>query len=297
MINYKLKDITHFEFFNQLKLFNNEIEELMKQNDLDLEIFKTKSAALKETIKNFLENNLNIVDQNILNFLEVGKITLADDFLFNYNIKRLPQIEIEIEYLNKYKNQFSNLVDYFSIVESFYNEESTMPESIIDKTEFLLNCINKLFGDNSYSVKTIFDFNRIKYRDNEPIEIAEDLARRKYVTIEDRIRSKDKVKISIKGASYVERKSKQSKKTKRNDELNNKIDSIIDHLKKLGYGQEIIYDEIEELRELDGKLSKKSWGQLLKSKLFDLAIEEVINKDVAKEIYEYLTKESFKFLQ
>jgi hypothetical protein len=297
MINYKLKDITHFEFFNQLKLFNNEIEELMKQNDLDLDIFKTKSAALKETIKNFLENNLNIVDQNILNFLEVGKITLADDFLFNYNIKRLPQIEIEIEYLKKYKNQFSNLVDYFSIVESFFNEESTMPESIIDKTEFLLNCINKLFGDNSYSVKTIFDFNKIKYRDNEPIEIAEDLARRKYVTVEDRIRSKDKVKISIKGASYVERKSKQLKKTKRNDELNNKIDSIIDHLKKLGYGQEIIFDEIEELRELDGKLSKKSWRQLLKSKLFDLAVEEVINKDVAKEIYEYLTKESFKFLQ
>jgi len=297
MTNYKLKDITHFEFFNQLKTFNNELEDLIERKDLDVEIFKINKVALKESIKSFLENNLNIVDENILSFLEVSKITLSDDFLFNYNLKRLTEIEIEIEYLKKYKNQFNNLVDYFSIVDSFFNDESITPESIIDKTEFLLICINKLFGDNFYSVKAIFDFNKIKYRDNEPIEIAEDLARRKYVTIDDRDRPKDKVKISIKGASYVERKSKKLKKDKPDNELNNKIDSIIDHLTKLGYGQKIIFDEIEELRELDGKLSKKSWGQLLKSKLFDLAIEEVINKDVAKEIYEYLTKESFKFLQ
>lgn len=73
-----------------------------------------------------------------------------------------------------------------------------------------------------------------------------------------------------------------------------KLNDIVDKLQKLEYGQEIIFDEIEELRGLTNKLSKRSWRQLLKSKLIDLMLAEIINKDVAISIFEYLTNSHFK---
>lgn len=73
-----------------------------------------------------------------------------------------------------------------------------------------------------------------------------------------------------------------------------KLNDIVDKLQKLEYGQEIIFDEIEELRGWTNKLSKRSWRQLLKSKLIDLMLAEIINKDVAISIFEYLTNSHFK---
>ena len=79
-------------------------------------------------------------------------------------------------------------------------------------------------------------------------------------------------------------------------ELDEKLDEIIQKLTNLGYGQEIIFKEIEELRGLQGKLSKTSWSQLLKGKLFDLAVDNIINKATAASIFEFLTNKDFKLL-
>ena len=145
-----------------------------------------------------------------------------------------------------------------------------------------------------YSMERILKFNNIKYRDNEAREIAEDLHRRGYVILNDRYGNSDKVKISVKGAAYIERKDKQKKVTKPKNDLDRKIDNIIEHLIKLGYGQEIIFNEINELRELQHKLSKKSWSQLLKGKLLDLALDKLMSTETATSVYEYLTNNSFK---
>lgn len=82
-----------------------------------------------------------------------------------------------------------------------------------------------------------------------------------------------------------------------NQILNEKIDDILSQLIKLGYGQEIIFNEIEELRNLQTKLSKKSWAQLLKGKLVDLILSELLPKNIAKTVYEFLTDEHFKLLK
>ena len=79
--------------------------------------------------------------------------------------------------------------------------------------------------------------------------------------------------------------------------MDKKIDIVIEQLTKLGYGQEIIYDEINELRELQHKLSKKSFSQLLKGKVVDLALDKLISTEVAVSIYEYLTNNGFKLLK
>jgi len=79
--------------------------------------------------------------------------------------------------------------------------------------------------------------------------------------------------------------------------LNKKIDDILSQLIKLGYGQEIIFNEIEDLRNLQTKLSKESWAQLLKGKLVDLILSELLPTNIAKTVYEFLTDENFKLLK
>lgn len=76
-----------------------------------------------------------------------------------------------------------------------------------------------------------------------------------------------------------------------------KLNDIVDKLQKLEYGQEVIFDEIEELRGLTLKLSKRSWRQLLKGKLIDLMLAEIINKDIVISVFEYLTNSHFKMLK
>ncbi len=71
--------------------------------------------------------------------------------------------------------------------------------------------------------------------------------------------------------------------------LHNKLNGIIDNLTELGYGQEIIFNEIDELKE-QFNLGKKSWFQLMKCKLFDLTVSKTLEETIVKEIYETLSE-------
>lgn len=72
---------------------------------------------------------------------------------------------------------------------------------------------------------------------------------------------------------------------------------MLSKLTKLGYGQEIVFDEINELRSLYTKLSKRSWSQLLKGKLVDLAVDKALSIEVVKSIYEHLTDSGMKLIK
>jgi len=71
-------------------------------------------------------------------------------------------------------------------------------------------------------------------------------------------------------------------------ELQCKLNEIVERLEKLGFGQEIIFDEIESLKN-HFDLGKKNWFQLLKGKLIDLTIEAVIEKTIVAEIFSFLS--------
>ncbi|WP_233899344.1 hypothetical protein [Tenacibaculum piscium] len=75
------------------------------------------------------------------------------------------------------------------------------------------------------------------------------------------------------------------------EKLNSKIEEIIELLTKQGFGQEILFDELKELKDLYPKLNKKNWGQILKGKLLDLGIAQVINQEVAETIFKGLTEQ------
>lgn len=72
-------------------------------------------------------------------------------------------------------------------------------------------------------------------------------------------------------------------------ELFKTLDKIKMQVDNLGLGQEIIFDEIDELKE-HLKLGKKNWFQLLKGKLLDLGLKEVLDKETIQDIYSTLSK-------
>ena len=78
---------------------------------------------------------------------------------------------------------------------------------------------------------------------------------------------------------------------KSQNEINNKIDKIIAILEKQNFGQEILFNELQELKELYPKLSKKNWGQVLKGKLIDLGFAQIINQEIAEKIFTELTNQ------
>ncbi len=71
-------------------------------------------------------------------------------------------------------------------------------------------------------------------------------------------------------------------------ELHNSLNDIKDKLTELGFGQQIIFDELDELKE-HLNLGKKNWFQLLKGKLFDLTVSKTLEETIIKEVYEKLS--------
>ena len=67
--------------------------------------------------------------------------------------------------------------------------------------------------------------------------------------------------------------------TEEESTLHSKLNEIADKLRDLGYGQEIIFEEIESLKN-HFNLGKKNWFQLLIGKLIELTISKVLDKTI-----------------
>ncbi|MGK6353158.1 hypothetical protein [Parapedobacter sp. DT-150] len=296
-----LADISHFDFFEQLDKYAAEIEAMLESPDIeavaviDFKTFaNTKITAVKEHVSKYIEPDAS----DILSLLQDHCNNVFDIDYSLYGFDKEPEIKKEIDRLEGYRRSLKSMMKYLSIIDTLFDKTyKNHIETIIDKNDFILDKLNGLFDDHNYSVSLILSFNGIGFRNGEPREIAEDLAKRGYVILERRYGESDHVKISVKGASYIERKNKQRKNSQAKNELDKKIDNILEHLTKLGYGQEIIFNEIDELRGLQHKISKKTWSQLLKGKLLDLTLDKLINMETAASIYEYLTSNSFRLLK
>lgn len=283
-MKYSLSNLSYIEFSNRLNEFIDKIQIVNEKKQFE---------DIVQKVNDFLDKNINPDP-------EPFKDLLIYSDLLDFGIFRKNEHE---KFKNNKKKFLENIVrlnSYFSISETFLGNEIKV-ESVPEKSDFILQKLNDLYySEDYYSIKVIFLLNDIHFRSDENLEIASDLKRRGYVILENEYGNDDKVRISVKGANYIERKliTQNTKKNKeKSTEIDKKIDLILKHLTKLGYGQQIIFEEIEEIRDLQSKLPKKSWGQLLKGKLFDLALDEIISKEVAAEVFEFLTNTSMKFLK
>lgn len=168
--------------------------------------------------------------------------------------------------------------------------------------EQILNLIlEKLYNlyDNSYhSIVAILKGNGIEMkRYHEDREFGKVLEDNGYV---DLLHQPDTyAKLTLNGRLLVEERRKTY--IENYDDINldkaqmdERIDEIIERLNKLGLGQEILFDELLDLRETYVKLSKKSWGQLVKGKLVDLALAKLIENDTISYVYEKLTNHELR---
>jgi hypothetical protein len=71
-------------------------------------------------------------------------------------------------------------------------------------------------------------------------------------------------------------------------ELHKRIDSVLERLDKLGFGQEIIFEEIEELKGKSKKISKKDLKMMLIGKIVSFGMGK-IDTDLAAQICEEIT--------
>ncbi|MDN5478675.1 MAG: hypothetical protein L0G39_17250, partial [Chryseobacterium sp.] len=149
-------------------------------------------------------------------------------------------------------------------------------------------------GDRHYSIELILELNGIiSQHRGESMELAKAL---ESMGLIDAIYSRNHSdgKINLNGKIYIEEKREATTENYDNissnhQEINDKINDVLARLQSLGYGQQIIFDEIEELKSLHTKLSKKNWGQVVKGKLLDLALSKLVENDTIGYIYEHLT--------
>jgi hypothetical protein len=79
-------------------------------------------------------------------------------------------------------------------------------------------------------------------------------------------------------------------------EFNEKLTDLEEKITNLGFGQEIIFDEIQELNELLKSLKKKNWSEIFKGKLMDLVIGKVISIEAMEMALKLITGEEIKIL-
>ncbi len=298
-MKFRLEKISHFDFFERLEKYKGEAMTLLTDESIELqELIIRTDNVINDTVT-LISEHIKPESDKILSMLSVSQITILDRYYSSsYAYERKPEFKKVITRVDSFQSSLESTIDYLSTIDSLVdpNYENKI-ETISDKNDFILSKLNKLFGDRQYSISTLLKLNDIKQRDREGREIAEDLSRRGYVILNERYGDLDYVKISIKGASYIERKEKQKARNPTPTQLDHKIDNIIEHLTKLGLGQEIVFNEIEELKDLQHKLSKKTWSQLLKGKLIDLAFDKLIDIETVTSIYEYLTNSNLKLLK
>lgn len=95
-------------------------------------------------------------------------------------------------------------------------------------------------------------------------------------------------------SKYIKAREKPNHSSKGDDELSSKLDKVLEGLKRNEMGSEIIFNELEELREQITNLNKKNWTQLLKGKLVDLVATKSLGFtfEAAKHIFTDLTGQS-----
>ena len=119
--------------------------------------------------------------------------------------------------------------------------------------------------------------------------IVDSLDRQNYISKQSSVRPPH-ARISAKGAEYVEALAvsenflsqyKPADKISPGEQefLRDKVNELLERLKRLELGQQVIYDDLEEelqrLKELVGVLRKKDWKQMLLGKLIDAGLGSV----------------------
>ena len=204
------------------------------------------------------------------------------------------------EYIS-YNLHFLNACDAIVRPETVNYEERAVL-TMKQKQHLLLEKLFILYDDYHYPVDELLAGNGVQLqRRDESDELATLLENRGWVDLQGGLGGHRTAQLTAEGREYIE-ESRTPVQENYEDinysqaEMAAKLDEIKEELIKSGLGHEILFDELQELKELYTKLNKKNWGQLLKGKLVDIAIGKLVDNATLALVYEAITHHQFHLL-
>lgn len=288
-------------FKNQMNSFGNKGEELSKISTRSIEEtnnFVTEYKEWRDKVVNFLISSLDSTNSYVQSFRIAnsnkynlhGNQTSFDNFAREQK-QDLKNDLLYIQYITKLLS-VSDLIIKPNQIDLSIREKYTSEDIL----ELILDKLYELYDNNIYPILPILEGNGIILKkQREEFEYVKLLENFGYIISNNIARQAD-AQLTVNGKIYVENKLKQSKPNYESicddkEIINSKIDDLMGKLEKLGFGQEIIYNELEELKELYIHLDKKNWGELVKGKIIDLGLQQIINEDIMKLIYNSITND------
>lgn len=258
-----------------LRLLDNEIK--MWEFDILSTMDKSFSGGKEYFIQKMYRKDYSIINRTDF----FNKKTIADkkDILIQDYIK------------NK------NFIFDFSIVIPVLDKVNCKKNIFLFKYEkpseiiyLILSKLRDLKDGNFFRIDIILEGNGIELKNGiqEFFEYTNVLEKNGWVDFDDKFSGK----ITLKGEIFLEKQNKMFLKME-SDMVSKRIDLIIAKLEKLGFGQEILFEELEELKSLYSKLNKKNWAQVLKGKIVDLVLDKIIDTSAAKIISDDLLENDF----
>jgi|5_EtaG_2_1085323.scaffolds.fasta_scaffold00315_18 hypothetical protein len=259
------------KFINEYQSWREQIIELFKNsfgenNEYSRELkYANRNSYQIPGQKNSVQKNFGEIVQNFRN----------DIRYIDYNLNIL---------------SVSDLITKPSTVDLVQRKKYTS-EDILN---LILEKLYDLYDDTNYAILPILEGNGIELkRRREEFEYVKLLEQNGYIQSSN-IGNQADAQLTINGKLYIEEKRKSTEPnyqsiSDNNEIIEQKFDELFTKLQKLGFGQQIIFDELDELRKLYSTLNKKNWGQLVKGKIVDLGLSQIINRDTMKMIYEHIT--------
>ncbi len=104
--------------------------------------------------------------------------------------------------------------------------------------------------------------------------------------------------ITTAGLEYLEELEEEQKQAKEENfagreayatkedikQMNKRLDEVMEWLKRNDMGNEVLFNELEDMKEMSGKIDNKNWWDLVKGKIFNAVVEKAIEQlpDIAK---------------
>ena len=279
-----------------IKELNAEITEILTQLDIlkkekinnyeQLELFKSKKSEWIKSAEELFERNFDDSENFFKNeFKGSVDIYLGGIYFIGMNETFEDKVRDSKRSLFSYGNFLAHLMRLIPELDDIIGNEPIIESEnadIEDVFYLILYKLKQLKGKEHISIKYILLGNGIRISSKDEIrELIGELSDKYFIQTSGEYDAR----ITVKGELQLNKLSKSRERiTTRQDK--NSIDDVISELKKLGLGQEILFEELEELKSLSTKLSNKNWKQIVKGKLIDLTLSKVIRNDVAKLVFD-----------
>ena len=296
------------ELKTEWNLFKNNLNELMEKGKVILKNNLRKNEGIEKSIEEYKTWRNSVLEYLTYSFepnnsfAQVFRIANSNNFNFQGTQKSDEQLIRENkQFLRNELRIIECTLKILSVSEKIISpnkldlkvRENYTSEEIL---KLILEKLLEIYDDNIYPILPILEGNGIilkKRREEfEYLKILEDNG---YV-ISNNIANQASAQLTVSGKIYIEEKRKivipnYETISDCKENIDKKIDELFIKLEKLGYGQQIIFEELEELKDLYLTLNKQNWAQLVKGKIIDLGLSQVISVDIMKIIYESITND------